>query len=363
MTESTLWGAVVRRDTQADGTFVYAVRSTGIYCRPSCPSRRPRASVVAFYPGAAAAEQAGFRPCRRCHPRGPAPPDPRVEKVRRVCAYLAHHADGAATLAVLGRRVGSSPHHLQRTFKQLLGISPRQYAEACRMGRFKAGLRNGTGVTGAIYEAGYGSSSRVYEHAAERIGMTPATYARGGPGLVVRYVVTGCALGHMLVAATPRGICAVKLGGNAEELTNQLRAEYPAATISTADAELRGWVEGVLATLAGREPAGELPLDVRGTAFQWRVWQELRAIPRGTTRSYSEVARHIGRPKAVRAVARACATNPVCLLIPCHRVVPQHGGLGGYRWGADRKRVLLNNERTRGSCGAGAPGEVVTKPL
>jgi AraC family transcriptional regulator of adaptative response/methylated-DNA-[protein]-cysteine methyltransferase len=348
MTAEHLWHAVAARDRRADGTFVYAVDSTGVYCRPSCPSRRPRRSVVSFFAAAQDAERAGFRACRRCRPSDPPAPDPRAERVRRACALLVRQGGARLTLGALAARVGGSPHHLQRTFTAILGISPREYADACRLGRFRDELRRAGRVTDAVYEAGFGSSSRVYERAAASLGMTPGAYKRGGDGAAVRYATVACSLGRLLVAATERGVCAVKLGDADAALVAEVRREFPAADVAPADSSLGRWVAAIIDYLevggAPRAPL-DLPLDVRATAFQWKVWKALRRIPAGRTASYAEVARRIGRPSAVRAVARACATNPVCLVIPCHRVVQTGGGLGGYRWGVERKKALLDAER------------------
>jgi len=343
--ETLLWNAVSARDAHWDGVFVYAVPSTRVYCRPTCPSRRPRREGVAFFATTEAAQSAGFRACRRCHPDEPPSVPPGVERVRRACAAIAARPDASQPLADLARMVGSGPHHLLRTFKQVLGISPREYREACRMGALKSGLRNGHGVAAATYEAGYGSGSRVYEKAPSALGMTPASYARGGQGAAVRYVTVGSPLGRLLVAGTPRGVCAVKIGSSDQALAADLRAEFPAARVDRGNRQLAGWVARIVASLEPGSPDPRLPLDIRATAFQQAVWRELQRIPRGTTRSYQEVADRVGRPSAARAVARACASNPVALLVPCHRVVRQSGDLGGYHWGVARKRKLLEGER------------------
>ncbi|HEX5690118.1 MAG TPA: bifunctional DNA-binding transcriptional regulator/O6-methylguanine-DNA methyltransferase Ada [Roseiflexaceae bacterium] len=352
MNEEGYWQAIQARDTSADGMFIYAVRSTGIYCRPTCPSRRPNREQVVFFQLPAAAERAGFRPCRRCHPDEAALREPQVELIQRACHYIAERLDSAPTLEDIGREVGLSPHHLQRTFKRIMGITPRQYADACRLGQFKARLKEGDDVTTALYEAGYGSSSRLYEQAPARLGMTPATYRRGGLGAQIEYTIADSPLGRLLVAATERGVCFVSLGDADADLEAALRSEYPAATIeansnagdSDVESGLHGWVKAILQHLEGQLPHLDLPVDVQATAFQWRVWEALRAIPYGDTRSYRAVAEALGQPTAARAVARACATNPVALVIPCHRVVGEDGGLRGYRWGAERKRALLEQE-------------------
>ncbi len=343
--EEAFWRAVIDRDTAFDGRVFFAVRSTKIYCRPSCPARRPRREQVVFFRLPEAAERAGFRSCRRCHPRNAAMTDPQVEMVRRACAYLESRAGETPTLEDLSSHTGVSPYHLQRVFKRIAGITPRQYAQAIRLGQFKAGVKKGATVTGAMYEAGYGSSSRLYERAPAQLGMTPADYRRGGKGARITYTITACSLGRLLVAGTEKGICSVRLGDSDAELEANLVNEYPAADISRDDADLSKWVGPLLSHLKGEQPHLDLPLDVQATAFQWSVWEKLREIPYGSTRSYGEVARSMGRPTATRAVARACATNPVALVIPCHRVVREDKGLGGYRWGIERKQTLLEHER------------------
>jgi len=337
------WRAVIDRDRAADGQFVYAVRSTGVYCRPSCPSRRPQRDRVAFFPAPADAERAGFRACRRCHPQDALPLDRWGERIHRACAYLAG-LDGHRSLAALAGRFGGSPYHFQRNFKRLVGLTPREYAEACRLRKVKRRLRQGAAVTTAILEAGYGSSSRFYERASGRLGMLPAVYKRGGVGMSVRYAIVDSPLGRLLVGATARGVCAVAMGRSDAALLRALASEYPAAAIAEDRGALHDWTKQILAHLSGRRPRLDLPLDIQATAFQWQVWNALAAIPSGETRSYAAVASAIGRPTAARAVARACATNPVALAIPCHRVVPASGGVGGYRWGPSRKRALLAAE-------------------
>jgi len=338
------WRIVLARDRRYDGAFVYAVRSTGIYCRPSCASRRPRRAQVTFFSIPEAAERAGFRACRRCRP-GQAPAlDPQVTLVRAICRQLDAPSDAPAKLAALSRLVSSTPHQLLRAFRRVLGVTPRQYQDARRLSRFKALLKERQRVSPATYAAGYSSSSRVYERAAAQLGMTPATYARGGRGMAIAYTAVPCSLGTLLVAATPRGICRVSLGHGAPELEAELRGEFPGAEIRRDRGGLSGRVATILRYLDGREPHLDLPLDIRATAFQRQVWEALRKIPYGRTRSYADVARAIGRPRATRAVAQACASNPAALVIPCHRVVKSDGDLGGYRWGIERKRALLERE-------------------
>jgi AraC family transcriptional regulator, regulatory protein of adaptative response / methylated-DNA-[protein]-cysteine methyltransferase len=353
----SFWNAVRTRDRAADGKFVYAVRSTGVYCRPSCPSKKPRREQVEFYSLPEAAEHKGFRACRRCHPRAVRLRDPRTEAVARVCRAIearidADRVDAASaiedesrlTLNSLSGSVGMSSYQLERAFRKIMGISPRQYVDAQRMRRLKSKLKKGDDVTTALYDAGFGSSSRLYERAPSQLGMTPATYRQGGAGMQINYTVVGSPLGRLLVAATTRGISALYLGKDDAALAAVLQKEYPRAKIRRDCYGLESWVSKILEHLRGHEPNLDLPTDVQATAFQRRVWEELRKIPYGTTRTYSEVAQAIGKPRAVRAVARACATNPVSVVVPCHRVVRQDGNLAGYRWGLDRKRSLLERE-------------------
>jgi AraC family transcriptional regulator of adaptative response/methylated-DNA-[protein]-cysteine methyltransferase len=340
------WAAVLQRDGNFDGRFVYAVRSTGIYCRPTCPSRRPARPQVVFFPGAGAAELAGFRACRRCRPEERTSGQSRlVGLVRDACRFIEQNYAEGVDLLALSARFNVSASHLQRMFKRTLGVSPAQYANACRMNSVKTILRNGSDVTSAIYEAGFGSSSRLYERTPSEFGMTPAVYGRGGKGMRIRYTTANCALGRLLVAATDRGLCAVTLGNSDQELTAALKAEYVDAEILRDKTALTDAVHRLIEHLNGSEPHLDFPLDIRATAFQRRVWDELRRIPYGATRSYSEIAKGIGRPKAARAVARACGTNPVALVIPCHRVVARNGNLSGYRWGNERKHRLLEKEK------------------
>lgn len=335
--------AVARRDRAMDGAFVYAVQSTRIYCRPSCPSRRPRPGQILLFARPESAEEAGFRACRRCRPRQ-AHGTPEAVMVRRVCAEIESSPEAAVSLERLAEVTALSAPHLQRTFRRAMGITPRQYADALRVARLKSELRKGKDVTTAMHSASYGSSSRLYEKSDAQLGMTPATYRKGGQGMNISYAIAPCALGRVLVAATGRGISAVYLGDRESALIASLRKEYPNAEI-TRDTRMQSkWVEEIVRHLAGINPKLDLPTDVVATAFQRRVWEELRAIPVGETRTYSEVARSMGRPSATRAVARACATNPTSMVVPCHRVVRTDGGLGGYRWGIERKKSLLERE-------------------
>ena len=340
------WQAVLAHDGRWDGRFVYAVRSTGIFCRPSCPSRRPGRAQVTFFVDAEAAVRAGYRPCRRCRPEHADPSDRRLAMVRRVCALIAASEDAMPSLARLSAEMGLSAGHLQRQFKAVMGVSPKHYGDGLKLERAKALLREGEPVASAVYGAGYGSSSRLYERASARLGMTPASYGKGGRGARIVYtIVPHAVLDRLLVAATGRGLCLVAMGDAEAVLETELRAEYPAAEIIRDDAALSGWARAVAALADGAAPHGDLPVDVRATAFQRLVWDRLQAIPGGLTRTYGEVAADMGHPRAVRAVGRACATNPLALVVPCHRVVGAGGDLHGYRWGVGRKKALLARER------------------
>ncbi len=338
------WQAMLSNDTSLDGVFVVCVKSTGIYCRPSCSARRPKRENVTFLPGCDAAEAAGFRACKRCYPRLDSPAAT-AELVRRACVELEEAGDEPPKLAAVSRRLGVSAAYLQRTFRSALGVTPRQYAEARRLERLKGGLRDGHSVTRALYDAGYSSSSRLYESAGDNLGMTPATYRKGGRGMTVRYHVADSPLGRLLVAGTERGVCAVQLADSDAGLGVSLRGEFPHAVIEPDDGSLAAWVGQILEYLGGVRPRLDLPLDIQGTAFQVRVWRALKEIAYGTTRTYSEIARAIGRPRAARAVGQACGRNPAPLVIPCHRVVGSNGSLGGYALGVERKRALLEKER------------------
>lgn len=336
--------AVAAHDARMDGAFVYAVRSTGIYCRPSCPSRRPSAGQILLFVQPDAAERAGYRACRRCRPRD-AHGNPQAALIRRVCREIEAGAENGVSLGSLAERIGRSAAYLQRTFRRAMGITPRQYADALRVARLKTELRKGKDVTTAMHEVAYGSPSRLYEKSDAQLGMTPATYRRGGRGMNISYTVAPCALGRVLVAATERGISAVYMGERDAELVAALSKEYPQAEIRRGSKESGEWVRAVVQHLDGANPQLDLPTDVVATAFQRRVWEALRSIPLGETRTYSQVARSIGQPRAVRAVGRACATNPTSIVVPCHRVVRTDGALGGYRWGLARKKALLAQEK------------------
>lgn len=339
------WQAVLEKNSAFDGQFVYAVSSTGIYCRPSCASRRPRRDRVSFFKVPAMAEHSGFRACLRCKPNETSSRDPQMQIAQEVCRIIEQNDGDSITLSELSKRVGVSSFHLQRTFKSVMGISPKGYAEARRVKKFKEDVRAGERITSAMYGAGFGSSSRLYENAAAQLGMTPATYSKGGRGVVINFATAKTSLGQLLVAATNKGVCSVMLGDSEAELKTDLKREFPAAEIHEDEKPLRVSLNAIVEHLENKNPRVDLPLDIRATAFQMQVWQQLRAIPYGKTYSYSDVAKAIGQDKAIRAVARACATNPVALVIPCHRVIREDQSLGGYRWGLERKKKLLAAEK------------------
>jgi AraC family transcriptional regulator, regulatory protein of adaptative response / methylated-DNA-[protein]-cysteine methyltransferase len=317
-TDNQRWDAVLARDSAYDGEFVFAVSTTGVYCRPSCPARRPRRESVTFYPHPELAEKAGFRACLRCRPKS-ASGNPQSDSVKEICRYIEQHLDEAVTLARLGK--------------------------VFRQSQFKRNLQAGDNVTRAMYDAGYGSSSRLYEKTASQLGMTPDKYRRGAIAATVRYAITDSPLGRMLIGATDRGICSIQFGRSDGELLEGLKREFPFAARKADERGLQAWIEALFAKMTGREVNAALPLDIRATAFQRRVWTYLQSIPFGATRSYGQVAKAIGQPSACRAVARACATNPVAVAIPCHRVVREDGTASGYRWGVERKKTLLEMER------------------
>ena len=352
-----MWTAVMSRDSDYDGRFVYAVRSTGIYCRPVCPSRRPRQSQAVYFAAPEDAKRAGYRPCRRC---GPDHPEIDADLVSRACEYIDEYLVNHITspsLAELTAELGVPGSRLIRLFRKETGITPFQYGRGMRLKRFKAMVKEGSNVTEAMYQAGYGSSSRLYENANEQLGMTPASYRKGGTGAVIRYTFTGSALGGLLVAATASGVCAIKLGDDSGVLIDELKDEFPAAEILQAGSgdnagyrdSLFTWVQSIREYLEGGPLDIDLPLDVLATAFQWRVWRRLQAIPTGQTRTYQQLAEELEQPTASRAVGRACATNPVAPIVPCHRAVRKDGGLAGYRWGLHRKEALLEMERGQSS--------------
>ena len=348
MNAERCWEAVRKRDRTQDGQFYFGVITTGVYCKPSCGARRPLLQHVRFYQTTEDAERDGLRACLRCHPKE----DDRA-RVRELCRFIDEHSGERVTLEGLAARAGISRFHLQRTFKAETGVTPKQYLEVVRMTRLKGGLRSAKDVTEAVYEAGFGSSSRVYERADTRLGMTPREYRQGGRGVGITWAAVDSPLGVMMIGATDRGICFLQFGDTREKLLEELRREYPAAQVEAmqepVSAEFRGWIAGLMDFLetGGREGTPRLPHDIRGTAFQVKVWNYLQGIPPGQVQSYTEVAEGIGEPKAVRAVARACASNRVAILIPCHRVIRGNGELGGYRWGLGRKRALLDLERAK----------------
>ena len=335
------WRATVARDRRADGKFILGVTSTHVYCRPSCPAKRPLRRNVVFFRTGEEAEQQGFRACLRCKPNEKSTALLLVERAAR---ELAAHNDDELRIGALAKKLGAAPSALRRAFRQVTGLAPRELADALRLKRFKSLLREGKNITDALYETGYGSASRVYERSDAQLGMTPAAYQKGGKGMKLHYTIAKSPLGKVLVATTDRGVSAVYLGDAENSLLAELREEYPRAEIAPAREADQRWVSEIVRHIEGRPTGAELPLDVQGTAFQRRVWHELQRIPRGSTRTYTQVAQSLGQPKAVRAVARACATNPVSIVVPCHRVIRGDGSLAGYRWGLNRKQKLLNTE-------------------
>src|SRR5579863_2593135 len=346
------WAAVIAHDATQDGGFFYSVRTTGVYCRPGCASRQPRRENVVFYETAAAAEAAGFRPCKRCRPREGSLADRHVAAIDRACALI-RARDSLPSLAELASAAGISRFHFHRVFKQITGATPRDWGKAHRLGRFTDRLDAGESVAGAVYAAGFGASSRAYEAAGNGLGMTPGARRSGGKGETIRYTIVSTWLGWALVAATGRGICMTALGDDRAALEADLRRRFPQATLEPADAALAGWAERVVRFVTRPSEQLDLPLDIKGTAFQAQVWRALQKIPLGHTASYSEIAATLGRPKAVRAVAQACAGNKLAVLVPCHRVVRRDGDLAGYRWGIERKEALLAREREMAPSRAG----------
>jgi AraC family transcriptional regulator of adaptative response/methylated-DNA-[protein]-cysteine methyltransferase len=340
------WQAVVRRDPQADGEFVYAVRTTGVYCRPSCPSRAAKRQNVEFFDTGVLAAAAGYRPCRRCRPDLPSQQQRRIDLVARACEAI-EHSQAALSLAQLAQQAGMSPYHFHRIFKAATGLTPKAFHKAVQARRVAASLQSANSVTAALYDAGFNSAGRFYADASALLGMSPGSYRKGGAGEHIRHAVEPCALGWVLVAATRRGVCAIEFGDDAQALESRLRARFPQAQFEPADAEFGHWIARVLSYLEQPQGLLELPLDVQGTVFQRRVWQALQAIPAGETASYAEIAGRIGQPGASRAVGRACAGNPVAVAIPCHRAVRADGALSGYRWGIARKAELLRRERKK----------------
>lgn len=336
------WKAVQNNDAKFNGAFVYAVSSTKIYCKPSCSSKLPKRENVRFFDDFDKAETNGFRACLRCKPKSETA-NPQTKIVLRACKLL--ESEEQISLKDLSARVDLSAAHLQKMFKQIIGVSPKKYAEAKRLEKFKSELKKGNDVTDSMYEAGFNSSSRLYENVSEKLGMTPKTYAKGGKDMQINYTITDCELGKLLVARTEKGVCAVTFGDDAKTLKENLSKEYKNAEITENNTNLKDYVEAILANLKGTNKTLDLPLDLQATAFQMRVWDILRKIPYGETVSYSLVAEKLGNTKAVRAVATACASNRVALVIPCHRVVRSNGELSGYRWGIERKKQLLEQEK------------------
>lgn len=342
-TDEQRWKAVVARDQGADGRFYYSVKTTWIYCRPSCPARLPRRENVVFHLSTEAAENAGFRPCKRCQPAGAALSEEYALVVARACRMI-QTAEEEPDLASLAKRVGMSPFHFHRVFKKVTGLTPKKYAEGHRAERMRKQLKSRGTVTEAIYEAGYGSNSRFYEKSSRMLGMRPGDFRKGGPGVTIRFAVGECSLGSILVAASERGVCAILLGDDPNALTRDLEDRFPEANLIGGDEEFELMVARMVGLVEQPRTSLNLPLDIRGTAFQQKVWQALQKIPPGRTATYSEIAAQMGMPKAVRAVAGACAANALAIAIPCHRVVRTDGGLAGYRWGVERKRALLARE-------------------
>jgi AraC family transcriptional regulator of adaptative response/methylated-DNA-[protein]-cysteine methyltransferase len=350
LNETKCWDAILQRSASQDGQFYFGVVTTGVYCRPSCPARQPLRKNVRFYESPGQAERDGLRPCLRCRPLSGRADEETIEKIRQVCRHIREHCESGETLDLetLGEAAGWSPFHLHRTFKAVLGVTPKQFVDACRVAALKTKLRQGGSVTAAVYDAGFGSSSRVYERVDTNLGMTPGEYRDGGKNVSISYAFVKTPLGLLLVAATGRGLCSVQFGENAESLFEELQREYPEAHLSQSPAgegELAAWKKALTEFLEGETVPLHLPIDVRATAFQLKVWRYLQTIPAGEVRTYGEVAKAIGEPGASRAVGTACGANKVALVIPCHRVIRGDRGMGGYRWGLERKTALLETEK------------------
>ena len=344
--DAARWDAVQRKDACQDGAFVFAVRSTGVYCRPSCAARQPLRRNVEFFDAPAAARAAGYRACRRCDPDGSSTREKQVQAILAACRLI-EQSEERMSLATLARKVGLSAYHFHRLFKEVTGVTPRDYHRARQIARLNDTLKDSSSVTAAIYDAGFNSAGRFYDHADALLGMTASSYRKGGAGEEIRYAVQTCALGLVLVAATARGVCTIEFGDTVAELTASLHQRFPKAQFRPADAQFSAWLRRVLDFLQAPDAEFDLPLDVRGTAFQQQVWKALREIPAGTTSTYTAVAQKVGRPSAVRAVGQAIASNPVAVVVPCHRVLRSDGSLSGYRWGVARKEQLLVAEGAR----------------
>ena len=347
------WAAVENRDAGADGSFYYGVRTTGVYCRPGCPSRRPLRANTAFFATTSEAEAAGLRACKRCRPTDTSTASRHIAAIEKACALL-RTSETIPSLGELAAAAAISRFHFHRVFKQVTGATPRDYARTHRLGLLAQRLDAGEKVTEAIYASGFGSSSRAYEAAPAALGMTPGARRRAGDGETIRYVTVATPLGWALVAATARGVCLTALGDDRERLAAMVRERFPAALLVAEDAALKDWAEQIVRFITDPGQTPDLPLDIRGTAFQTRVWRALQRIPLGRTATYAEIARALGQPKAVRAVAQACAANNLALLVPCHRVIREDGDLAGYRWGLERKRALLEREREAAAADAAA---------
>ncbi|MEL6457449.1 MAG: bifunctional DNA-binding transcriptional regulator/O6-methylguanine-DNA methyltransferase Ada [Cyanobacteria bacterium J06621_15] len=343
MHQDEYWQAVITRNRSYDGKFVYGVISTKIYCHPSCPSRKPRRDKVVFFSQIIEAENQGFRACKRCFSEN------KLEKshlklIQQICNFIKEEVDKPHSLKELANKFYISQYHLQRTFKKIVGITPHQYAEALRLENLKNQLRQGEKIVNAVYESGYNSSSSLYQSSTSNLGMTPDTYRKGGKNMIINYTIVPCSMGYLLVATTEQGICSVKLGDTKEELESVLYQDFYQAELIFDSETHQNWIKSILNFIDGNEPHIDLPLDIRGTAFQKQVWEALKKIPYGETCTYKDIANQIYKPQSVRAVGNACGANPVALIVPCHRVVKNDGGLGGYRWGIERKKKLLNQE-------------------
>jgi AraC family transcriptional regulator, regulatory protein of adaptative response / methylated-DNA-[protein]-cysteine methyltransferase len=364
LNDDKCWKAILAKDRSQDGQFYFGVKTTGVYCRPSCPARTPLRNNVRFYATRAEAENDGLRACLRCRPASITAADSNKVRIRRLCEYIRLNCQSGESLGLeeLGRQVGLSPFHLQRTFKEIVGVTPKQFVEACRMEALKGELRARDSITDAIYESGFGASSRVYERVDTRLGMTPRQYRAGGKGVAISYVSVASPLGVMMIGATDRGLCFLQFSESHNELLKMLGKEYPAATLQEMkppySEQFDLWIKSLLRYLRREQIRLDMPMDVRATAFQLKVWKYLQSIPYGEVQSYAEVAAAVGNPRATRAVARACAANRVAIVIPCHRVIRGNGELGGYRWGVERKRVLIDAERAAKSVTTGMAARV-----